>query len=485
MDVGTTGCKLTSYDENGNLLYSSYRAYEVSRCDGEHEIDVRVIRDAVLAVIRDTAERHAIAAIGITTFGETFVLLDANDQPLLPAMLYTDPRGTEECAELCTRIGEREIIRIAGTKPHSMYSLPKLMWIKRNHPALFARAKRVLLIQDYLVYLLSGNTCIDYSLAARTMALDIRRKCWSEEILQAAEIDAALFSRPVPSGHIAGTLRAEFARELGIHSTVQIVSGAHDQVAAAIGAGILKMGDAVDGTGTVECITPVFDHIPKNEAFYEKGYSVVPYALDNTYACYAFSFTGGAAVKWYRDHFCANRSYAELDGAAPDAPTGLLILPHFAGAATPYMDNGAKAAIVGLTLEHTDADLYKAIMEGVTYEMLLNAEQLEHFGIRPQRLFATGGGAASDIWLQIKADVLGRPVTALLAKEAGACGTCMLVGMAMGLYPDLRAAKPFFAKERKTFLPRAEQTERYARYYQAYKAMYEAIRPILKEAFDA
>lgn len=490
LDIGTTGCKLSVYDEQGSFVRNSYKEYEVRRQGGEHEIDASTIFGAVCEVIRETLQTHQLAAIGVTSFGETFVALDENDEVLLPAMLYTDPRGETECAELCNTLGTKRLIEISGTKPHSMYSLPKIMWIQKNLPEVYQKIKRITLMGDYVVYMLSGNACIDYSLAARTMALDIRKKEWSEEILSTAGIDSSLLSKPVPTGSLVGTMKTELARELGSTGEIAIVIGAHDQVATTVGAGILEPGEAVDGTGTVECIVPIFNEIPENEELYSQGYAVVPYALDGTYACYAFSFTGGAVLKWFRDHFTAQYEdveniYAELDRRAPKDPTGILVLPHFAGAATPYMDNGSKAAIVGLTLEHGSDDLYKALMEGVTYEMMLNVEQLERFGIYPTRLYATGGGATSDVWLKIKADILNRPITALSAKEVGAAGTCMLAGVAIGLYRDLHEAKAVFVKERKTYKPDAEQVKLYQPYYRAYRSMYRAIRPIVEEINEA
>ena len=197
--------------------------------------------------------------------------------------------------------------------------------------------------------------------------------------------------------------------------------------------------------------------------------------------CYALSFTGGATLKWFRDNFSKGKSYAELDSAVKDEPSGILILPHFAGAANPYMDNGSKAAMIGLTLEHTDADIYKALMEGVTYEIMTNIEHLESFGIKPEKLYATGGGASSDVWLQIKADILNRPVTALLAKEAGACGTCMMAGVAIGTYRDLYEAKSVFVKEKKTFVPDSGSAKKYQKCYNAYKKIYDAVRPIVAD----
>lgn len=481
LDVGTTGCKLTAYDENGEFVYNSYKEYEVSRQSGEHEIDATVIFDAVCDVIKDVCGKYDLSAIGVTTFGETFTALDENDNVLMPSMLYTDPRGEAECRQLCKALGEKRLTYISGVKPHQMYSLPKIMWIKNNRPEIFQRIKRILLMEDYIVYKLTGKAFIDYSLAARTMALDIRKKCWSDEILDAAGIDKSMLSLPVSAFHVAGEIKEELLESLGGKNPIKIVNGAHDQVAAAVGAGVFEVGQAVDGTGTVECVTPVFDKIPEHETLYDEGYSVVPYVFDGTYVCYALSFTGGATLKWFRDNLSKDNSYAELDASVKDEPSGILILPHFAGAANPYMDNGSKAAMVGLTLEHTASDIYKGLMEGVTYEIMTNIEHLESFGIKPKKLFATGGGAYSDVWLQIKADILNRSVTALWAKEAGSCGTCMMTAVAVGIFKDLYEAKEAFVKEKKTFVPNEENVAKYQKLYNAYKKMYSATRPIVAE----
>ena len=492
LDVGTTGCKLTVYSSDGKFVNNEYVEYDVSRQNGEHEIDASVIWTAVCTVIKNTYKKHPLlGAVGVTTFGETFVLIDNNDSVLLPSMLYTDPRGEKETEALNDSLGEERIISIAGVKPHSMYSLPKLMWIKNNLPHIYNKAKRVLLMEDYIVYMLSGKAQIDYSLAARTLGFDIKNKCWSTEIFDASGIDISLMSEPVPTGTAAGKIHPSLAEKLGISSEIIIVNGCHDQVAAAVGSGVFEVGDAVDGTGTVECVTPIFDGIPQSRKLYEEGYSVVPYVFDGTYACYALSFTGGATLKWFRDNFAkyemeaasekGTNVYAELDSRVSNKPTDLLILPHFAGAANPYMDTGSRAVMVGLTLEHTAVDIYKALMEGVTYEIMLNIEHLESAGIKLKRLVATGGGASSDVWLGIKADVLNRPVTALDAKEAGACGTCMLTAVAVGACKNLEDARQSFVKTKSRFEPCPKRVEIYKKNYEAYKKIYEAVRPIVEE----
>lgn len=475
IDVGTTGCKLTVYSETGEMLASEYGTYEISRNAGEHEIDARLIWDGIKKLIKCTTDRIGnIDAIGITTFGETFVMLGSGDEILCPSMLYTDPRGREE-AEL---FDSQRIMEIAGVKPHAMYSIPKIMWIKKHRPDIYEKAVRIMLFEDFIVYMLTGTAQIDRSLAARTMGLDIRKCDWSREIFDAAGIDIDKMSAVVKSGSIAGKVRPELASELGLSDTI-IVSGCHDQVASAAGSGVFDNGLAVDGTGTVECITPIFGSIPDSRELYEDNYAVVPYVEDGKYVCYAFSFTGGAALKWFRDNFAPDKSYKELDKAVDSEPGNILIMPHFAGAATPYMDNSSKAVFLGVTMETTKADIYKAIMEGVTYEILLNLKRLERSGIKPSRLYATGGGAMSQVWLQMKADILGLPITSLFAPEVGTVGTIMLTGTAVGAFADLDAARAVMVKEGKTYYPDPARHEKYRKMYERYEKIYKAVRPLL------
>lgn len=483
LDVGTTGCKIAVYDGQGALCDTYYQEYQVTRTGGQHEIDFTVVRDGVLKLLQAAVRKFELSALGVTSFGETFVMLDELDQVLAPSMLYTDPRGAEECAALGDQIGATRYTALTGVQPNSMYSIGKIMWLKKHMPTQYARCKRILLGEDYIVYTLSGVAQIDYSLAARTAAFDIERKQWIGEIFDAAGVDPELMSKPVPAGTIAGTLRPELKTQLGIDYDITIVNGCHDQVAAMIGSGVFESDIAMDGTGTVECIPVVFNEKPEDMALYEGGYSVVPY-IDNKYACYAFSFTGGATLKWFRDCFAEKEkadfenAYAVLDQNVPKQPTGLLVLPHFAGAATPYMDPDSKAAILGLTLEHTKYDLYKALMEGTSYEMLLNFNALRRFTGEIRELRATGGGARSDVWLQIKADILGMSITAVSSKETGAAGTAALAGVAVGAYRNLKDIIGVMAQVRQVFTPNPEHKAVYDSLYAKYKGIYAAIRTL-------
>ena len=491
LDIGTTGCKCTVFDEQGRFLGKAYRNYPVTRTVGSHEIDISAVMDGVFASVREMAEKYPdISGIGVTSFGETFVCVDGTGNPLHPAMLYTDPRGREECRMLTEKLGEKTIARITGLRPHEMYSISKIMWIKKHQPEIYASVKKIFLMEDYVVYHLTGRAQIDYSLAARTMAFDIRKLAWSREIFEAAGIDRKLMSEPVPTGTPAGNIRPEAARKTGLRPDVKVVSVSHDQVSAAVGAGAFDSSVAVDGAGTVECLTPVYDEIPDIDTMYQGYFSVVPYVIPGKYVAYAFSYTGGALIQWCTDTLAKDeKKRAKEQGVSVNEllehsyssadPSGLLVLPHFAGAATPYMDTGSKGAVLGLTTSTTVADIYRGCMEGVAYEMYLNVQALKKSGIRFHRIHATGGGAHSGEWMQMKADILNVPITSLKTADAGTVGSAMLTGIAIGLFKDLKDAAVHMVEETERYEPRREMHEKYMEIYRRYEKVYEAVRPLV------
>ena len=484
LDIGTTGCKIALYDSNKQLLETYYHEYNATHQNGYHEISFSDVKTGVFSLLKQALSNYKIDALGVTSFGETFAMLDENDNVLAPSMLYTDPRGKEECAFISENLGLEWLTLTTGAQPHPMYSIYKILWLKNNRPDAFLKCKRILLGEDFIVYSLTGIAQIDYSLAARTGAFDIEQKCWISDIFKKLNIDINLMSKVVPSGTVAGTIKSEVKKELGIDYDITIVNGCHDQVAAMIGSGVFGSEQAMDGTGTVECIPVILDKKPTDVAFYNGGYSVVPY-LNDKYACYALSFTGGATLKWFRDNFAEleyqkslldnTNVYAEFDAKLSDEPSGILIMPHFAGAATPYMDDSSKAAFIGITLETTKLDIYKALMEGTSFEMLLNFNTLK-LADSIKEIKATGGGATSDVWLQIKADILNTDITALNCKEVGAAGTTALAGTAMGCYHSISDTVNQMVSVRKVFTPNETNHSKYMELYNKYANVYSAIK---------
>lgn len=494
LDIGTTGCKCTVFDESGEYLGKAYRDYPVRREVGGHEIDVSAIMDGVYACIREMAEQYPdISGIGVTSFGETFVCTDEAGNPLHPAMLYTDPRGIEECRELVDALGEKHIAEMTGLRPHEMYSISKIMWLRKNLPEVYREARHIFLMEDFVVFHLTGNAQIDYSLASRTMAFDIAELCWCSEVLEAAGVSETLFSKPVPTGSDAGCISLAASQNTGLSPETRVISVSHDQVSAAVGAGAFDGSVAVDGAGTVECVTPIYDGLPDTELLYNGYFAVVPYVIPGKYVAYAFSYTGGALIQWCIETLCRKEKelakdagvsvneYLEERYAAShgDDPSGLLVLPHFAGAATPYMDTGSKGAILGLTAATTSADLYRACMEGVVYEMLLNVETMRGAGEHFEKLHATGGGARSATWMQMKADMLGLPIVALKTVDAGTVGSAMLTGVSVGLFRDLKDAAAHMVEEVGVYEPRRERYEAYREIFERYQQVYRAVRPLV------
>lgn len=490
LDIGTTGCKLSVFNENGKYLDRVYQDYPLKRSNNEHEINVEVIWDKIIEIIQAMTRKYPdIMGIGVASFGETFVLTDNDGKPLHHAMLYTDPRGREECEELSQKIGNTRISAITGVKPHEMYSISKLMWMKKNKPDIYGRAEYAFLIADYVVYRLTGNAQTDYSLASRTMAFNITSLNWSNEILLTAGIKKELLPKPVPSGTSAGRILPKLSELTGLNKETIIVSIGHDQLAATVGAGVFDSREAAEGAGTVECIIPVYDKLPNLKTLYEGGYAVVPYVIPGKYIAYAFSYTGGALIQWCVDTLAKKEkelaknegiSVNELLEGDYEDPTGILVLPHFAGAATPYMDIGSKGAILGLTTSSTVRDIYKACMEGVVYEMQINMEQLRKSGIHFEMMHATGGGAKSQVWMQMKADVLNIPITALETGDAGTVGSAMLTGVAVGCFENLEKAKVCMVEKQQVYKPNMEMHKKYMKIYERYKCVYDAVRPLVQ-----
>lgn len=489
IDIGTTGCKITVYDEKGNFKFKAYRSYETSRENNKHEINALDIFNGVKEIIKEACEKYEIKAIGIDSFGEAFVMLDENDQPLIPIMTYTDNRGQKEVEYLVSTLGEETIKNITGLKPHRMYSLGKIMWIKNNQPEIYSKTKRILMMEDYVVYMLTGNAVIDYTLATRSMAFDINELSWSKLLLDTAGIDVNLFAVPKKSGSSAGILKENIKNELGISNEISITAVGHDQVAVAIGAGVIKEGLAVDGAGTVECISAIYSSLDEKEHLIKNNYAIVPF-LNNDYITYAFSYTSGSLIDWYVKSFIKNAAipgqnlnfneFEYLESSFVDGPTGLLLLPHFAGAATPYMDTESKGALIGITLETTPANIYQAILEGIAYEMRINLDLLKKGKIRPKKLVATGGGSNSLRWLQIKADILNLPIVVLNSTEAGSRGCAIMAGLSCGVFNSVEDGIKAMVKKKKVIKPNKEMHIKYTDVYKKYKKLYKNVKEILK-----
>lgn len=470
LDIGTTGAKITLYEDERELG-KFYESYHSSRNAFHDEIEATLILDAVKKLILEAYSfRHDLHYIGVTSFGETFVLLDQNDHILAPSILYNDVRGKEETEIIKKKVSASRIGEITGLMVHEMFSLPKLLSIKLNHPDLYSKVSKVLLIQDYVIYMLTGISQIDYSLASRTMLFDIHKHAWSEELFAAFDLDESMFSKPVKTGTIAGPIKAIE----GIEQDIVLLNVSHDQVSVAIGSGLREVGDAVDGCGTCECLIPYLNKVPTNPLIYEDGFGVVPYLDEGSYVTYPLIFSGGALVKWFMDNFAKGNDdpYRYYEENMTDfLPSSLLIAPHFLGSGTPFMNSRSKSFIYGLDISTSLNDLYKGVLEGVAYEMRVNLEELAKCDVKIKRIFANGGGSQNEKWLQIKADILNIPVTKILNHDAGTVGSAIVTGTAIGVFSSYEEGISKLVKTGQTFYPNEKIHELYEPLFARYKEL--------------
>lgn len=467
LDIGTTGAKITLF-EGEKEIGKFYERYSSKRNAEQDEIDANIILKAALKVILSAHDfRHDLSYVGVTSFGETFVLLDGNDRVLMPSILYNDIRGKEETQEIINKIGKERIGEITGLMVHEMFSLPKLLHVKERVPGIWKKVKKIMLIQDFVIYMLTGVRQIDYSLASRTMMFDVSKKEWSQEILSPFGIDASLLSEPVPTGSVAGKIHFE-----GIPEGITLINIAHDQVSVALGSGLQKEGDAVDGCGTCECFIPFFHRIPLDRDIYDKGFGIVPYAFPDSYISYPLIFSGGVLVQWFMDNFGKNivdpYNYFEKQ-IDVSKPSNLLVSPHFLGSGTPFMNSKSKAFIYGLDISSTIVDVYQGILEGVGYETLYNIEILNRLGISIHRVFANGGGSKNKKWLQIKANILNMPVIRLANYDAGTIGSAIVVGTTIGLFQNYEEGIQKLVKPAETYYPDEKAHQMYKKNFEMYK----------------
>jgi len=445
IDIGTSGCKAVIFDEEGRQVSIAYREYDIiSENTGWAELDTDEVTDKCFEVIKESAslvKLGSVTGIGISSQGEAFTLIDKKGKALCNALVSSDNRANEMIKSWTEKFGEEKLYHITGHTPHPMFSLFKLLWIMENAPDIWSKTHKILCFEDLLQYRLGiTNPSLGWSLAGRTMLFDVVNHTWNKEILDDIGIRIEQLSNPLQSGTIVGNINNKIARDLNLGEHTFIVTGGHDQPCSALGAGAIEPGIAVYASGTVDCITPTFNRQIFTESLRKNNLCTYDHTVPGMYATVAFSLTGGNILKWFRDEFgsgevkLAKRTkcnpYELLLNQMPEKPSRLLVLPYFTSTGTPYFDVSVKGAIIGLDLSVTREEIMKALLEGVAFEIKLNIEILRQSGYEINELRIIGGGAKSHRHIQLKADVLGMPITVLDVTEAGCMGVAMLVNAA-------------------------------------------------------
>lgn len=481
VDIGGTGAKCVAFDDHGAQLALSYIEYP--NPPGKANLEPQVLSDSVVRVIRDCVQalpaRDAVAAITVSSFGESFVPIDEHGAPLTDIIMYFANSESGEFDELVRRVGEETFMRVARILPDASYSLAKMLYTLRTAER---PVWKFLPIAAYVCYRLSGAVMTDVSLACRTLLYDVEKREWSRELLEASGVALDQLPDVCPTGTAVGFLRPEIAQALSLPENVRVVIGSHDQIVNALACGVCEHGDGVDVSGTCECIEPLFAGIPGDFGFTRENFACVPYVDDVGYVTYAYNISGGAVVRWYRDQLAKHLSaqakaehvsiYDLLNRACPKEPTDVIVLPFLQGmGGTPDVRPNARGMFYGVTMETGLPEFYRAILEGLTFEMAYNLEKLEGFGVAPNRLYACGGGARSKVWLQIKADIWNREILPVKTEETGALGSAILGFAAVTGEKDRLALAKKFVQLGEPMRPDAARVEVYREKFQLYKQL--------------
>ena len=468
LDVGTTGVKALALSVDGEVRATATRGYELSTPrPGWAEQDPGDWWRAAEDALAEVTEGRDVAGIGLSGQMHGLVVLDDAGRVIRPAILWNDQRTAKECAEIEERVGLDRLIALTGNRALTGFTAPKLLWLRRHEPEAYGRIARVLLPKDYVRLRLTGEWAIDASDASGTLLLDVERRDWSGEVLDALELPAEWLPPVLESPDPAGTSRG-----------TPVAAGAGDQPAAAVGVGVMQPGtlSVVLGTsGVVLAPLPAYAHDA------EARVHAFCHAVPATWQAMGVMLSAAGSLQWLHDVVAPGVPFdqlvAEADGWGPGAD-GLLFLPYLAGERTPHADPDARGAFVGLELRHDRGALVRAVLEGVAFGLRDSLDLLRPLGVEARVARVSGGGARSRGWLRIVASVLGVALELTESEEGSALGAALLGGVAGGVFADVGEAAARCVRVTDAIEPDPSQLDTYAELHARYRALYPALREV-------
>ncbi len=451
LDIGTTSLKAAVFDEKGNRIAIRHAEYSLDTDPetGFIEFDANAyVKMCIEAIDSLILECGKINALSVDTQGETLILTDEAGAPLCPAIVWLDNRAGEEAEEIRAHFGEERVYSITG-QPEITAGWPasKLLWVKKNRPELADKVKKIFMLEDWILYNLTGNFVTEPTIQSSTIYYDIHKLGWWEEMLGFIGFDSSLLPRCVKS-----------AVSVGKYKGINVISGALDQIAGTIGVGVTDEELVSEMTGTIMAICVMKSDVPKYDPE-----SIVPchlHAIPGKYAMILWSSTAGMALKWFKEQFLSSKSFKEIDEISARVPAGcdgMTMLPYFCGSTMPSYNPDATAVFSGINLSHTPAHFARAIMEAIAFILRLD---LEYAGVGDDaQIRITGGGASGELWPQIKSDVTGKKLYTLSEKETACLGSAILAMVGDGIYPSIEECASAVVKAEKAFTPSGENYE--------------------------
>lgn len=487
LDIGTTHLKGGAFTVKGEPVVVKLVGTPVADLgEGRAIYHPDVLWESVSGLLRQVTGElppgAKILAIAVASMGEAGLLVDVKGEPLTPIIAWYDSRGREVVNDWVYSFGAERTFSISGLSPDYIYSLMKLLWIKRWEPELLSRAHKWLCMMDYIIYKLTGEFATDYSIASRTMVFDIHGRDWSREIAEFAELDIELFPRAYQGGTVVGRVTDKASSSTGLAKGVPVCTGGHDHICGAFAAGVFAPGKALDSLGTAESLVLAFSEVPAVNLETVRGFGLGCHVVGNAYYLLGGINSSGLSIEWFRHEFgykeqwlAKERNVSIYDVLIEEARKssvgagGLMFIPHMRGAGPPNPDPHSRAAFLGMRDYHQRKDCLRAILEGLALEFasVLDGSE-EVLGLTVPKLLAIGGGTKNQLLMEIKAAVLGRPIEIPLVQESTLLGAALLGGLGVGVYRDEYDALSSTYQVSCTYEPDPVLTREYASIYAVY-----------------
>ncbi len=487
IDVSTTGVKALLIDATGRVISSATSPLSLSTphplWSEQDPLDwwAGAVSSIRQALAQGGASGEDVRAVGLTGQMHGLVLLDAQDRVLRPAILWNDQRTGAECEEIIRRLGFERLLLITGNKPVTGFTAPKILWVRKHEPRIYARVAHILLPKDYVRFRLSGDYAVDKADGAGMHLFDLKQRDWSQEVLAALEIPPAWMPKTYEGPQITGVVHARAAAETGLRPGTPVAAGGGDQSAQAVGVGAIAEGIVALtlGTSGVVFATTAGPYIEPQGRLH-----AFCHAVPDAWHFMGVMLSAAGSLQWYRDALAPGAAYDDLLAPCLQVPPGcegLFFLPYLTGERTPHPDPLARAAFVGLTVRHSQAHMTRAVLEGVAFGLRDNMELIRQAGTGSiHEVRVSGGGAKSPLWRQILSDVLDSELVTVNTTEGAAFGAALLAGVGAGAWGSVAESCQATIHATSRTTPDPGAVERYEAAYRLFRELY----PALKPAFD-
>ena len=485
LDVGTGGARAVAVNHSGEIEAEASSEYPLHTprpgwTEQDPEDWWKGAKEVLAKVAAEAGEE--VGGIGLTGQMHGSVFLDSSDRMIRPALLWNDQRTQAQCDRITQSVGEERLISIAGNPALTGFQAPKILWLREVEPDNYGRVSRVLLPKDFVRLQLTGEYATDASDAAGTLLLDIQARVWSQEILDALEIPHEWMPKVYEGPENTGALREDVAEELGLPPGIPVAAGGGDNAAAAVGTGIVRPGLVNSSVGTSGVL---FAHAEEFTPDPSGRLHAFCHAVPGAYHLMGVTLSAGGSLSWWRETLGGD--FDELVGEASDVPPGsegLVFLPYLSGERTPHLDPKARGAFFGLTARHGAPHMTRAVMEGVIFSLRDSLEIMRDLDVPISDVRATGGGAKSDLWRRLQADIYATPIRRTVADEGPAYGAALLAGVASGTYADVAEATAVVELRQEVTEPEPEISKVYEKYHEIYRSLYPATRSAMSRLTD-